>query len=260
MLNFIVSMHQNRRLIETIKHILEVFPEAVIIRGFKDDKTSISDLFVNIAAKDRITTPSEFEPAKFIISNPEPELEGNQFEQNVVSYKQLLSQREQNLDQNKEDMHVEQVCPSYSSEDFSRERKEKIKYYSIKSVPVSWPQCPNAFMHVFVDNTMVKNLEHEQTSNKCLHIMFSSISHEFRTPMNAFINAVEFIKMNNEKLKEVNTKIKNLTISNVCKIQDKNLKMASVSSKILLSLTEDVLDFAKIEAGRFQLNERPFKI
>jgi len=39
-----------------------------------------------------------------------------------------------------------------------------------------------------------------------------------------------------------------------------NLKIASVSAKILQSLVEDVLDFAKIEAGMFSLNEEPFKI
>jgi signal transduction histidine kinase len=41
---------------------------------------------------------------------------------------------------------------------------------------------------------------------------------------------------------------------------EKNIRMASVSSKILQSLTEDILDFAKIEAGIFSLNQHPFVI
>lgn len=41
---------------------------------------------------------------------------------------------------------------------------------------------------------------------------------------------------------------------------NKNIKIASVSSKILMNLTEDILDFAKIEAGIFTLNEQEFYI
>lgn len=41
---------------------------------------------------------------------------------------------------------------------------------------------------------------------------------------------------------------------------DKNLRIASVSSKMLNSIVEDVLDFAKIEAGMFSLNLEKFKI
>jgi signal transduction histidine kinase len=41
---------------------------------------------------------------------------------------------------------------------------------------------------------------------------------------------------------------------------ERNIRIASVSSRILQSLTEDILDFAKIEAGIFSLNESPFVI
>ena len=41
---------------------------------------------------------------------------------------------------------------------------------------------------------------------------------------------------------------------------DKFITAATISSKTLESLTEDILDFAKIEAQMFTLNERPFII
>ena len=56
-------------------------------------------------------------------------------------------------------------------------------------------------MHVFINTSSVKKLEKEKATNKCLRIMFSSISHEFRTPLNAFMNAVELLKLNFATLK-----------------------------------------------------------
>jgi signal transduction histidine kinase len=41
---------------------------------------------------------------------------------------------------------------------------------------------------------------------------------------------------------------------------DKNTEIESVSSNLLLNLTEDILDFAKIEAGIFTLNPSKFFI
>ena len=55
----------------------------------------------------------------------------------------------------------------------------------------------NAYLHVFVNISSIKRLEKVRATNKCLHIMFASISHEFRTPLNAFINAVDLIKILN---------------------------------------------------------------
>lgn len=62
------------------------------------------------------------------------------------------------------------------------------------------------------------------------------------------------------KSESITDNIPNDKMSISLKSMEKNIKMASVSSKILQSLTEDILDFAKIEAGMFSLNEHPFVI
>ena len=90
--------------------------------------------------------------------------------------------------------------------------------------------------------------------------MFSSISHEFRTPLNAFINAIELLKLNAQSLDTLKTPENLAKINRLRNNFDKNIRMASISSKVLQSLTEDILDFAKIEAGMFSLNESPFLV
>ena len=124
----------------------------------------------------------------------------------------------------------------------------------------------NAFMHVFVNTTSIKKYEKEKAINKCLHIMFSSISHEFRTPLNAFMNSTLLIEISFEAIMNAISSIKipnkNIldTIEKYKLLFNRNLQTSKISSKTLLSLVEDILDFAKIEAGMFSLSERPFLI
>ena len=112
----------------------------------------------------------------------------------------------------------------------------------------------------------MKQYEKERATNKCLQIMFSSVSHEFRTPLNTFSNAITLLNSNISQI----LKIANENISNYNKdkkkiaLLDESSKrfvtMGEISSKILINLVEDILDLAKIEAGTFLLNKEPFVI
>ena len=44
-------------------------------------------------------------------------------------------------------------------------------------------------MHVLIDTTNIIKLEEANNSIKCQKIMFTSTSHEFRTPLNAIVNS-----------------------------------------------------------------------
>ena len=88
-------------------------------------------------------------------------------------------------------------------------------------------------------------------------IMF--LSHE-RTPLNAFMNSTLLIEISFEAIMNAISSIKipnkNIldTIEKYKLLFNRNLQTSKISSKTLL-IVEDILDFAKIEAGMFSLSE-----
>ena len=142
----------------------------------------------------------------------------------------------------------------------------KSKYYNIKTLKVKWKNNQDSFIHVFINTTAVKKFEKEKARNECLQLMFSSVSHEFRTPINAFMNSIQFLESNyQETIYKIDTMIQgNLPfklLSKRCReSNEKFFKICRISTTSLLCLVEDILDLAKIEAGTFSLNYQPFKL
>ena len=66
--------------------------------------------------------------------------------------------------------------------------------FMMKTLKINWEGNPNSFMHVLIDTTNVAQLEEAKNNIKCQKIMFTSASHEFRTPLNAVMNSFGFIK------------------------------------------------------------------
>jgi len=92
-----------------------------------------------------------------------------------------------------------------------------------------------------------KELEHAKTeadiANKMKSEFLANMSHEIRTPMNAIIGFTDLL----------NKKITDPTEKNYVKsVQD--------SSKILLTLINDILDISKVEAGKLQIEYFPTDI
>ena len=72
--------------------------------------------------------------------------------------------------------------------------------------------------------------------------MIGSITHEFRTPLNSSINALELLE------------------EHVPEEFKKYLRIAKTSNKLLASLIEDILDLTRLEKGEFTLNVNVFKL
>ena len=85
--------------------------------------------------------------------------------------------------------------------------------------------------------------EAAEAANRIKGEFLANISHELRTPMNAILGMLELAL--GEKLSPVMADY---------------LRTAHESARTLLSLLNDLLDFSRIEAGRFELEPAPFSL
>ncbi|CAI2387503.1 unnamed protein product [Moneuplotes crassus] len=94
--------------------------------------------------------------------------------------------------------------------------------------------------------------------------MFASVSHEFRTPLNAFENSLNLIKMQFDEVLDdagpfLNQETRLRVDEHTARIE-KFLKMGTISSRLLMNLVEDILDLEKFDSGVFALNIGSFKL
>ena len=152
----------------------------------------------------------------------------------------------------------------YSNCDEENEGCPMCKHYNVKTIQLKWGVNRYSFIHVFINTTAIKQFEIEKTRNDCLQLMFSSISHEFRTPLNAFSNSLLLLESNYKILLQKIDKF--VSIELIPKLISQNqretdecfYKIWKISTTSLMSLIEDILDLAKIEAGTFALNDQSF--
>ncbi len=88
---------------------------------------------------------------------------------------------------------------------------------------------------------------HAIEANKAKSEFMACMSHELRTPLNAVIGFAELLELSTDKNMD----------------QGKILSYANsigMAGRSLLSLINDILDFAKIEAGKFQMSETVFSL
>jgi len=96
----------------------------------------------------------------------------------------------------------------------------------------------------FLDITSLeKARKYEAAANTAKSEFLAKMSHEIRTPMNGIIGMTEALDQ------------KKLT-----KEQKEYVDIIKSSADLLLNIIDDILDISKIEAGKMQLEEIPFKI
>jgi len=83
-----------------------------------------------------------------------------------------------------------------------------------------------------------------ESSNKSKSIFLANMSHELRTPMNAVLGFSRLM----------------LDDPNITSEQKENLDIINRSGNHLLNLINDILDMAKIESGRMQMEHEPFDL
>jgi len=96
----------------------------------------------------------------------------------------------------------------------------------------------------FIDITSLeKSRKYEAASNTAKSEFLAKMSHEIRTPMNGIIGMAEALDQ------------KKLT-----KDQKEYIEIIKSSADLLLNIVNDILDYSKIEAGKMQLEEIPFRL
>ena len=139
---------------------------------------------------------------------------------------------------------------------------DQMSMFNVKTIKVCWENNSSSYLHVFINIDEIQKLERAKIANKCQQAMFASISHEFRTPLNAFMNSLELIDMH---MHEVTAKLfKNKwsrdEVSSIQSKYEKYAKIGRISWKLLLSLIEDLLDMAKFNAKKLKINIEEFKL
>ena len=135
---------------------------------------------------------------------------------------------------------------------------EWAKKFNVKTFNINWEGNPS-YMHVFIDITDIQKLEEANNNIRCQKIMFASVSHEFRTPLNAIMHSYSFIDDQLQSIKKGDFKSENEQDKTFARI-NKFLKMGKNSSILLLSLVEDILSLSKMEAGTFNTSMTQFSI
>ena len=193
--NLWAAILKNEKLVNETKKLLTIFPNGVIIHsGFTANK--FQTVFSNEQFKSQILgihrQLSLFESIEINFEQREDDV-GNSISMNL---KKLLKRHQHKIRGN-EIVHqdkVKIVChPSDSAlTDNNRDDAAVERIFNIKSMKVEWNDKP-CFMHVFVDTTDIVKLEEANNNIRCQKIMFTSASHEFRTPLNAITNSLKLI-------------------------------------------------------------------
>jgi PAS domain S-box-containing protein len=140
---------------------------------------------------------------------------------------------------------------AFESTPVSREFSDGKEYYSVRLNPIVNEagdiMCVIILQNITESKVFEKKLklskQEAEEANEAKSTFIAKMSHEIRTPLNAVIGFAE-----------------QLGKTRLSKKQNSYLKIINNSSEHLLFIIDDILVLSKIEAGKIELEEVPFKI
>ena len=209
----IMLLKTNKDLIHTIQTILKVLPEGVLIRSFDPVSQKIITEFANdyaqkfVKENNKETTISDnllINVAKSSASPPSNRFENDLWLNDFLNLQEIkIKELEDSISEMVEIKDVSQQIEEYKefvrNIQQSNSHQETISYYNIKSVKVRWMN-KDSYVHMFINTTQVKKLAEERANRECQQIMFASLSHDMRTPLNAFTNTLQLLHISFDQL------------------------------------------------------------
>ena len=255
-----------------MKRILELFPHGVLIQTKSKRKAKRRVAFTNHEFQDQIQDIRDRLESLKDIQISFDKKEGGSLHKVSLDLHAYLKQHQRQLKKEKiiKQQRLSIRCKRRGdarrvADLHDTEGSEQERIFNIKTMKVNW-EGESCFMHVFIDNTDIVKLEEANNSIRCQKIMFTSISHEFRTPLNAIMNSYKFIdetfgslvRLMRARIEE--QRGNNHELETYCDSVRRFVRMGSNSSVVLLGLIEDILDLSKFEAGTFSLNMSNFEL
>ena len=144
-LGFIQLIQKNQELVKTIKHILQVFPEGVIIQSYQETPSKeLVVKFVNDTAQKEILTYDN--PLESPIKEDKMEYTLNEVKRDVDSIDQELTENKVlisdlifshlNFLENNEEDAMSEIQIKYLNN-----IHQEVKNFTVKSVIVNWESC-----------------------------------------------------------------------------------------------------------------------
>lgn len=161
----------------------------------------------------------------------------------------FMVKSKQSIINNKNDIRKKGVSDMYSVQ--VKNKKGQKRWWMISGAPqFNDKEEIVGSVGIHLDITEQKELEEElkkaknkaEDSSKAKELFLATMSHEIRTPLNAIIGITDLMKS------DAKTRSK------------ENIDILSFSSKNLMSLISDILDFAKIESGKITLLKNSINI
>ena len=159
----IILLKINKDLIHTIRSILQVFPEGVIIQSIDPLTKQTVIKFANDVANqflkqvnDSVEVSSEL---KVIPDSPAKNQKDQQLAEFLLGQElkmdtQKLDNSNQMIELREYKQQIEEMKELSCDAKVEEDENEKSEFYNIKSIKVQWENC-NSFMHVFVNTTQV---------------------------------------------------------------------------------------------------------